>query len=223
MSGNRIKILEELSFNQLEPMLREINLKDNQNVKPYAEADFSIQTFPPDFVRPVGSYVVTRNLKFQDLLRQTLQREYKIDTLIMEGGRSVKIQFNLPDKTERLLIPTFVEVSHYDGGLPIVMDGQHRLYLAMSKKIPHVNSIVARNVIVPYYGYPLPNGWADVEQVSEVPHTGAKRRYRISTPLGSKPLHYSLYRDFEPLKVGKPRSKNDDAEIDKLIKFMEDG
>jgi len=223
MSSKRIKVLEEIAFPQVEEMLRNITLKGRSDWKPYLDASFSLQTIPPDFIRPVGNYVVKRNLRFQYLLREILMTEYGIDTLHMNRDDSVRIAFNTPNAVECLMIPPTVEVSNYDGGLPIMMDGQHRVYGAIVQNIPDISAIIIRNADVsPYYGHPLKNGWSEVKEYTEVPESAAKRDFRLTTLPGHPSIHYKLYRDLEPIGVGRPRTKDEKKLVNKLIKFMEE-
>ena len=212
----KTKITEEIPFRELTGMLKGVTLKNRQWMKPYADDDVSIElkTIIPTFVRPVSSYVIETNLKFQELLRKTLNAEYGIDTFKMD--RVYKLRFMLQDSAERMLIPPIVEISHYDGGLPLIMDGIHRIYLAWQNR-EDINSIVISNVIIPYYGYPLPKGWFEVACLAEMPEKKEKRNYRLDSPL----LHYALYRDLEPLGIGRPRGPDELGEISRLVKFME--
>jgi hypothetical protein len=213
----KIKVLSEFPFTELISKLRDVTLKNDLETKPYAHDRVCIElrSINPKLVRPVSAYVVQANLDFQRILRETLMREYNFDTLRMEKG--YVIQFLLPRTEPRTLIPPIVEISHYDGGLPVIMDGLHRLYLALSSN-EDINSILISRVVVPYYGSPLQKGWSELEVLPEAPLTKQKRNYRLDDPS----IQYALYRDLEPLGVGRPRSQNEKEEITRLIKFLEE-
>ena len=218
MPSDKIKILNEVPYNELEKRVREVTLMGDPDIKPYAHERVKIELkkIDPRFVRPVSFYYRGLSLEFQKLFRKTMLEEHNIDTFNLD--RAYMFQFQLPGFPERMIMPPIIEISLYDGDLPIVMDGIHRTYYALQQG-SDINSMIISNVIIPYYGVPMPDGWATMKNSVLIPPNAEKRKFRFR----HEDLLYALYRDFGPLKVGSPRvegMKETDMLFD-LNAFME--
>lgn len=103
-----------------------------------------------------------------------------------------------------ILPPIIEEHTEADGTKhSIICDGQHRCYLA---RIMHMPIVVVRieKVSVPYYAYPAPNGWNDVQLVDSIGPTMIKKHHRL--PDGK---YQALYRNFDSqfTNCSKPRGR----------------
>ncbi len=79
----------------------------------------------------------------------------------------------------------------------LINDGIHRVYAAR-KRGRKLNVVIARNVPreYPYYAYALPEGWTQVEELSELTEGYQKKVYR-------NPENYkALFRDFNEIFEG---------------------
>ncbi len=97
------------------------------------------------------------------------------------------------------MLPPIVEESHEPSGRTVLLinDGIHRIYAARSLGMP-ISVVLARNVPAeyPYYAYALPNGWAGVAELGELPDEFMKKEYR-------QPKNYkALFRNFNALFPG---------------------
>jgi hypothetical protein len=203
-----VELLSRYDDAELERRLRQITLL-NSPVRPYERADIRILTVPADFLFPAAFYVAQAHLERQRELRTALLKS-GVDTLNLSGG----VEFRVGDEIWAA-IPPVVEfqlerVEHHPAGsggirhppleieFPLINDGLHRVYLARELGIS-VRVVAVRGVSpeTPYYAYP--SSWSQVKLVEKVPEDkNLRKRHRIEN-------YYSLYRDFGPLGVGKPR------------------
>ncbi|MBF0097119.1 MAG: hypothetical protein HQM04_10865 [Magnetococcales bacterium] len=97
------------------------------------------------------------------------------------------------------LTPPVVELSQEPDGrtLPLINDGMHRVYTAMRLGLPmHIVQVEGVPPQWPYYAYPLANGWADVQELAQLPADYVKKAYR-------DPDNYKdLFRDFNGVFPG---------------------
>ena len=92
------------------------------------------------------------------------------------------------------VIPPIAEQSPADGlgeGVWLINDGMHRIYAARSLGLPiHIVAVGDVPEEYPYYAFPLPGGWQDVELHDALPSGFRKKNYR-------HPGHHKAYfRDF---------------------------
>jgi hypothetical protein len=84
----------------------------------------------------------------------------------------------------------------------IINDGMHRCFLARTCHIPP--AVVRIECSIPYYAYPLPDGWAGVQLISKLHGDFVKKFHRM-------PDYKAFYRDFNSvfLNVGGPRGSGE--------------
>jgi hypothetical protein len=202
-----VQVLCRYDQAELEARLRRLTLL-NSAVRPYEQAEIRSIQVPTDVLFPAAFYVARPNLERQRELRRRLL-EHGIDTLDLSGG----VEFRVDDEVWAVIPPVVeyqVETVEFQPGpaglkyppleleIPLINDGLHRVYLAREAGVP-VRVIAVRGVCrrTPYYAYPA--GWSSVKLVDKVPDDKAlRKRHRVAD-------YYSLYRDFGPLNVGKPR------------------
>lgn len=157
---------------------------------PYQWANIEYRMVDPNEVKPTATYVLRKNLEKINELNIILKKNgYNIFDLagILRIGK------------DEYIGPPFLEVwnEHPYDGIPVVVDGAHRLWEARKKKGTKVGCIV----ISGYIHHMLPvfplDGWNDVKEVDSVPEV--KRRY-AEVPAPYKPS--DLYRVGFPGSTG---------------------
>lgn len=101
-------------------------------------------------------------------------------------------------------LPPVVEESIERDGQKVLLinDGMHRIYAARVRN-RKITVVLARNVppAYPYYAYPLPGGWDQVEDINELSEGYQKKEYR--NPLD----HKALFRDFNEIFEGVQKQR----------------
>jgi hypothetical protein len=161
-----VSVVEEIA--DLETRIRETPLLNDRNVFPYQEAQISLEKIVPREIRITSFYVLEKNLTFIQILRQKiLQQGYDI----LQLTRGLIIQINEGDPRE--IVPPVVEV---ENGIPFILDGLHRAYVADAIGLP-LNVMMVKNASVEAYA--LPNEWSEIIIRQEVPKDSSeKKRYR---------------------------------------------
>lgn len=101
-------------------------------------------------------------------------------------------------------LPPIIEESIEGDGRKVLLinDGIHRVFAAR-KRGRTLNVVIARNVPpeFPYYAYALPDGWKQVEELSELTEGYQKKAYR-------NPENYkALFRDFNEIFEGVQKQR----------------
>lgn len=101
-------------------------------------------------------------------------------------------------------LPPVIEESIEGDGRKVLLinDGIHRVFAAR-KRGRTLNVVIARNVPpeFPYYAYALPDGWKQVEELSELTEGYQKKAYR-------NPENYkALFRDFNEVFEGVQKQR----------------
>lgn len=101
-------------------------------------------------------------------------------------------------------LPPIIEESIEGDGRKVLLinDGIHRVFAAR-KRGRTLNVVIARNVPLefPYYAYALPDGWKQVEELSELTEGYQKKAYR-------NPENYkALFRDFNEIFEGVQKQR----------------
>jgi hypothetical protein len=160
----------------------------NSNIQPYLNTRVDVVTLDPAILSPCQNYILTDELKKVERLRwDILEETGHVDILRLKGY--VKCQYE--DKNIDILPPVCEEYFDYKYGLKIIInDGMHRCYLAYRMGLP-LNVVYVRGVSYrnPYYSYPNPVGWADVE-VIDVLREGFIKKFHVAKE------YKKLYRDF---------------------------
>ena len=147
-----LKKVKRFGQEQLFEKLRQVPLLNQENKRPYADSDFEIKLARPQDFHPSTFYVLRSKLGFLALLMDELARQVggpkkgfkKIDTLL-----EYQDEFGFWEK----MIPPVVELT--DFGEWMILDGEHRSFIAMHRKI-EIPMLFIKNVRYPYPCLPLP-------------------------------------------------------------------
>ena len=214
--------LETRSRGELISKLEQVKLR-NSGKQPYLNARIDLITLDPAILAPTQRYVLTQELKKIEQVRWGILEDHHIDILNMDGY--VKCHYtdktplyelgklepydevdNYPPHTIDVLPPVVEEYFDPKGQLHLIIcDGQHRCYLGYTMgtmiTVAYVRGI---HWGYPYYAYPLPNGWADVEIRDDIPE-GYIKKFHVAKD------HKSLYRlfntEFENVGDSRPYDK----------------
>lgn len=195
----QIERVERHSVEELFANMRRVSMLTRPDKRPYQDARMELVTLHTNDIAPAQRYVLTQELlKVRDL-RWAL-REHDID--LFELGGYITMWIEGYDDPIDLLPPVVEQSVEADSSVVnILNDGMHRVYLARMERSPiqvvHVRDVPKE---FPYYAFPLVNGWADVEIVSDLPEGYIKKWHRIKD-------YKSLYRNFNSgfCNVGGPR------------------
>ena len=199
-----ILALEPIARERLLASLRRVRLMGFGGARPYADARLEIALADPERLAPAQRYVLAPGVRRILRLREALL-EHGVDIFALDGGVEVRTSW-APDEVVPVL-PPIVEESHEPDGRTvwIVNDGIHRVFAARSLGLP-IAVVTAYGVPpeYPYYACALPSGWADVQELEELPDGFQKKTYR--NPDGYK----ALFRDFNAVFPGvqKERKKS---------------
>lgn len=179
--------------------LRNVTILKAPNVYPYRDVFISLEKIRIDNLYPPQRYVLVDELKKVRELKWALE-EYNINLFNLNGYAKLFIQ-GLDSPID--LLPTVVEESIEEDGsvIPLINDGMHRLYMAKLQGVtPQVIYIRGVSKDLPYYAYPIRDGWDKVEIVQDLPPGFLKKWHRIED-------YKSLYRNFNSAfeNVGGPR------------------
>jgi hypothetical protein len=193
----RVLELEPFGRDELLSRLRETRLRGFDGARPYEGATLELaRAVPTDELAPAQRYVLTAGVRKILELRSALL-PHGVDVFALDGGALVRTS---DDPDERVpVIPPIVEESHEPDGrtVAIVNDGIHRVYAARSLGLP-ISVVSARGVpaAYPYYALALRDGWAEVEELDELPDGFQKKEYR-------EPERYkALFREFNEVFPG---------------------
>lgn len=183
------KEIETRSEGELCLKLREVTLRGSDK-QPYLNSAISIEMFDPDTLSPVQRYVLDSELKKVEGLRWAILDSDNIDILSLKGYIKCKYE----DQEIDILPVVCEEYIDYRGQIHVLIaDGLHRTFLAYQMGYP-INVVYVRNInkFWPYYSYPLPRGFKDVEIVSSIPE-GYIKKFHVS------PRHKALYRNYNSM------------------------
>lgn len=197
-----MKITRVVQHSQAELIrnLHEISMLKAPEVQPYKDAAIGLEIMSPNEIAPAQRYVLTDELMKVRDLRWEL-RDRGIDLFKLDGYVTIMIE-GCDDPID--VLPPVVEVSEeLDGSLiDILNDGMHRVYLARMERSP-IQVVFVSGVPreLPYYAFPLVDGWNGVEIRDSLPEGYVKKWHRIRN-------HHTLYRNFNTggfHNVGGPR------------------
>ena len=191
--------VKHFSSQELIKRLENVTMLTSPHTYPYRDVFISLEKISTDYLAPPQNYVLVDELKKVRLLKWALQ-EQGVDIFNLNGF--VKIWFDGADAPIDLLPPVVEESIESDGSvLHVINDGMHRLYMArMEWVIPQVVFIRGIPKDLPYYAFPLRDGWDDVVVVEELPEGFLKKWHRREN-------YKALYRNFNSAfdNVGAPR------------------
>ncbi len=184
----------------LEPMLREVPLKDEPDTRPYANATISLEQFRLSELASTTRYLLEGLVVVQGLIRASLvpqgcdQLDLREGGLILDSGQGPK-----------RIIPPIVETYEPEGPAKYVIDGAHRVRLAQQiaeqegVEDPEITVIYVRGGITDP-PYATPNEWHEVRVAPERPADKSKwKNYR------DFPNRYALYRNYNAIVESVPR------------------
>ncbi|WP_231398461.1 hypothetical protein [Conexibacter woesei] len=177
--------------------LRRTRLRGLGEPEVYARSRIElVPGFDPEAVVPAQRYVLNDTVDKILEIRSALV-ELSIDLFALDGALLIRTSDD-PDVVIPLL-PPIAEESHEPDGRTCLLanDGMHRIWAARSVGSPiSIVRVLDVPVEYPYYALALPNGWADVTPLDELPDGFEKKTYR-------NPDNYkALFRDFNALFPG---------------------
>jgi hypothetical protein len=195
----KITKVEHISSQELINRLRNVTMLKAPHIYPYRDVFISLERISTEYLAPPQNYVLVDELKKVRMLKWALE-EHGIDLFNINGY--VRIWFVGAKAPVDLLPPVVEESIEADGSVVnIINDGMHRLYMAkMERIIPQVIFIRGVAKDLPYYAFPLRDGWDDVVVEDELFEGYLKKWHRRQD-------YKSLYRNFNSAfdNVGAPR------------------
>lgn len=186
--------------------LRRVSMLEDPNAFPYEHAEIEIGEIPLAFLHPCQRYVLEAELRKVQALKWALEG-FGVSLLHLDGFFTIRT--NQSDQEIDVLPPIVEYVPELDWRAGdyhyAINDGMHRLYMALLEfTTPQVVSICGLPEEYPYYAYPNPKGWDDVQILpgDVVPKGFIKKWHRIKE-------NKRLYRSFNSvfLNVGGPRGQ----------------
>lgn len=188
--------------------LRRVHIMGRPELKIYRDAKIYIkENLDPEEILFAQYYVLQKDLDEIELTRNQLL-QFGVDIFKLKGfvrvfyRDDIKYSVNVFD-----VLPPVVELSQADGGIPLLNDGMHRLYLARKAK-SKINIVIVEGVDEKYPYYALPNfdGWNNLQCCIEPPDI--KKNYRIKE-------YKTLFRDFNSafINVTQVRTDKKPAEL----------
>ena len=168
----------------------------------YAEATLELApATDAGTLTPAQRYVLEPTVHKLLELRDALAA-HAIDLFALDGGAYIHTSDD-PDEAIPIVPPIVEESIEPDGRtVLLVNDGLHRVSAARSLGLP-ISVVIARGVPseYPYYAYALPRGWAELEQLEELPDEYQKKEYRL-------PENYkALFREFNTVFPGVQKQR----------------
>lgn len=207
----KITSLVSYPVSHLLTRIREVRMLHDHDAKPYKDSDVSVTEIDTKYLWPAQRYVLRSELdKIIDLRRAFLH--YDIDILRLADAKTITgdkigyIEYTIEGCDDKItILPPVIE--HVEEAnkekINLINDGMHRCYLARQYWIiPAIIRIQNIPPKYPYYAYPLPGSWSDVEMVDKLSKTFIKKFHRF--PSGE---YQKYYRDFNSAfgNVGGPR------------------
>ena len=188
----RVLSVQPIVATDLLSRLRQVPLRDGAS-RPYSGARLTLRTVVADDLVPVQNYVLQDGVARVLRLREALGA-FDVDLFALVGG----VWLTTPDGRVPLLPPVVEESAEPDGSsVLLVADGLHRVAAARSLGLP-LTVVLVRGVdpAMPYYAFPLADGWDGVEVLATLPEGRQKKAYR-------EPERYkALFRDFNAVFPG---------------------
>jgi hypothetical protein len=198
----KILSIERFDRDELLASLRRTPLRGFDKAELYAEATLElVPAIDTNTLTPAQRYVLEPTVRKLLELREALSG-HGIDLFALDGGAYIHTSDD-PDETIPIVPPIVEESIEPDGRtVLLVNDGLHRVSAARSLGLP-ISVVIARGVPseYPYYAYALPRGWAELEQLEELPDSYKKKEYRL-------PESYkALFREFNTVFPGVQKQR----------------
>lgn len=196
----KIHRIQQFSEEDLIRNLREVTLLKKPEVKIYEQSYISLERLDPSLLSPAQNYILRSELKKVRELKWALEA-HQVDICGLQGF--VRLWIEGVDEPIDLLPPVVEESVEQNGSIHfIINDGMHRVYMAL-REWKHTQAALIRGIPkeYPYYAFPVPDGWAAVEERDDLPEGYLKKWHRISD-------YHALYRNFNSafLNVGASRA-----------------
>lgn len=186
--------------------LKRVSMLKNDKLYPYINAKMELTDFALDEVHPAQRYLLSSELEKVQHLEWELNN-YDCSLFDIDGYLTITTDVNGDDPID--VLPPIVEAQIEGDGIVVrvINDGMHRFYSS------HLFWKTCRCVLitgsaVPYYAYPIPEGWEKVEILAGdvVPAGYLKKWHRIAD-------NKQHYRNFNSAfrNVGGPRGKAEKA------------
>lgn len=197
-----IERFEMIPEAELLARLKQTRLRGFDRFPIYQDAELELlEAFDPRDLVPAQRYVLESDFRNIESLYHSFEK-LGVDIFSLRGGLMFWLKGE-QDEPIPLTPPVIEESVEPDGRVVLLInDGMHRVYTAMKLGKP-INVILARHVDkrYPYYAYALENGWADVEELKELPDNYLKKTYR-------DPDNYkALFRDFNERLPGVQKQR----------------
>ena len=195
----KIVQVERFPEEALVEKLHDVTMLKAPDVKIYDKTLISLEKIAVSNLSPPQNYILRSELKKVRELKWALEKH---DVDIFELNGFVRLTLEESPEPVDLLPPVVEESIERDGSIHfLINDGMHRVYMALREwVIPQV--ILVRGVPkeLPYYAFPVPGGWASVEERENLPEGYLKKWHRIEN-------YHALYRNFNSsfINVGGPR------------------
>jgi hypothetical protein len=200
--GSQILSIRRFDRDELLAALRETPLRGFGKTCLYANATLELaKATDSDALTPAQRYVLRPTQRKLLELRAALLA-HGVDLFALDGGAYIHVS---GDQREAIpIVPPIVEESREPDGSSVLLinDGLHRVSAARSLGLP-ISVVVVRGVPAeyPYYAYALPNGWAELEELDELPDDYQKKEYRL-------PDNYkALFREFNAVFPGVQKQR----------------
>ena len=168
------------SFEDLRRKARDITLLDNvvAGFHPYRLSLITLEEVPLDQLHPCSLYVLESQLEITRQLRDAFLKQ-GVDPLRMTSDKAL-IEYRWDDFTHCVISPPIVEVSEDDGGILVLVDGLHRVWIARELGWDSVIVTKIENIACPLQ--PLPTRWDEISVFETVPPEAQKKRFRFNSP-----------------------------------------
>ena len=189
--------VEAFSREELLSRLRETRLVGFGRAQVYADATIELRpAVDPADLAPAQRYVLLPGVRKLLELRETLL-DRGIDIFALDGG----VLLHTDDEVIPILPPVVERSTEPDGRTVwLINDGIHRVHAARVSGSP-INVVLVDGASHPYYSLALPNGWAGVTEMEELPDVFQKKEYRV-------PDNYrALFRDFNAVFPGVQKER----------------
>ncbi|MEK7483932.1 MAG: hypothetical protein AABZ60_06345 [Planctomycetota bacterium] len=194
-----IQKIVHYSTEELMQRIRKVTMLQDASVCVYEKASIEIKPLHPSQMAPPQRYVQVKQIKLLQELHFALQ-EKGFNLFALNGY--LHLWFEGQSDPVGIIPPVLEHSIEQDGSSHwIICDGMHRCFLARAFFIlPQV--VLISNIPYPYYAYPNPGGWADVELLYEETQGVLKKFHRIRA-------NKKLYRNFVPQfgNLSVPRGK----------------
>lgn len=174
---NELKIIRTYPFAAVVQKLREAPLANDPipGFRPYRISTITLESITPKELHPCALYVLRPHLTLARDLRESFLIQ-GIDPLNLTAD-AAQIDFEWRGRAKCTISAPIVEVSVDDGGIPVLVDGLHRVMLAKTLNLPKVTIIQIKNTAIPLPV--LPVGWHEIRAYDNTPPPYLKRRFRF--------------------------------------------